>query len=163
MEVELVKWPAEESRLTELRSAGSARLLLVEERAAPPVSTDVLEDWVRLPCGDDDLRHRMFVLAERVRKADLSRPTLDENGVLRCNGAWVSLPPVEHRLVAALLDRFDAVVCRDVLARAGWNDVVPDRNVLDVHVVRLRRRIEPLGLVIRTIRSRGYLMEHQHT
>jgi len=31
--------------------------------------------------------------------------------------------------------------------------------VLDVHIVRLRRRLAPLGLVIRTVRSRGYLLE----
>ncbi len=36
---------------------------------------------------------------------------------------------------------------------------VPTRNALDVHVLRLRRRIAPLGLEIRTVRSRGYLMQ----
>jgi DNA-binding response OmpR family regulator len=35
--------------------------------------------------------------------------------------------------------------------------------VLDVHVVRLRRRIAPLGLAIRTVRSRGYLLEEAAT
>jgi two-component system OmpR family response regulator len=159
MEVELVRWPAEETRLTDLRRAGSARLVLVDDQAVPPMTTDVLEDWVRLPVGDDDLRHRMLVLAERVRTTGEEVPDLDENGLLRFNGTWVSLPPVEHRLMAALLDRFKAVVGRDVLARAGWPDNVPDRNVLDVHIVRLRRRLAPVGLVIRTVRSRGYLLE----
>ena len=36
---------------------------------------------------------------------------------------------------------------------------MPTRNALDVHVLRLRRRIAPLGLEIRTVRSRGYLMQ----
>ncbi len=36
---------------------------------------------------------------------------------------------------------------------------MPGRNVLDVHIVRLRRRLAPLELVIRTVRSRGYLLE----
>ena len=31
--------------------------------------------------------------------------------------------------------------------------------ILDVHVLRLRRRLTPVGLAIRTVRSRGYLME----
>jgi DNA-binding response OmpR family regulator len=31
--------------------------------------------------------------------------------------------------------------------------------VLDVHMVRLRRRISLLELEIRTVRSRGYLMQ----
>ena len=51
------------------------------------------------------------------------------------------------------------IVSRDALARAGWPDGIPGRNVLDVHIVRLRRRLAPLGLVIRTVRSRGYLLE----
>lgn len=145
--------------MTKLRESGSARLVLVDDRAAPPMSTDVLEDWVRLPVGDDDLRHRMLVLAERARASDEELPDLDENGLLRFNGTWVSLPPVEHRLMAALIDRFKAVVSREALSRAGWPDNVPDRNVLDVHIVRLRRRLTPVGLVIRTVRSRGYLLE----
>jgi len=30
---------------------------------------------------------------------------------------------------------------------------------LDVHALRLRRRLDSVGLVIRTVRSRGYLLE----
>src|SRR3546814_10684067 len=56
----------------------------------------------------------------------------------------VSLPPVEARLTAALLDRYGAVVSRDALARAGWPNGSPGRNALDVHVLRLRRRVAPL-------------------
>jgi DNA-binding response OmpR family regulator len=79
--------------------------------------------------------------------------------VLRLGGSWVSLPPVEARLMQALIDRYGAVVSRDQLARSGWPKGAPGRNALDVHVLRLRRRIGPLGLAIRTVRSRGYLLE----
>lgn len=159
MEVELVRWPAEENRLVELRRSGRARLLLVDERSAPPMTVDVLEDWVRLPVGDDDLRHRMVVLDERVRSIEPATPDLDEDGLLRFDGSWVSLAPIEQRLASVLVERFGSVVRRDVLVRAGWPCEVPDRNVLDVHVLRLRRRLEPVGLVLRTVRSRGYLLE----
>ena len=64
-----------------------------------------------------------------------------------------------RRWPAALLDRFGAVVTRDTLADRAWPRGVPTRNALDVHVLRLRRRIAPLGLEIRTVRSRGYLMQ----
>ena len=87
------------------------------------------------------------------------RPELDDDGVLRRGAVWVSLPPVEARLTAALLERLGTVVSREALARAGWPDGAPGRNALDVHVLRLRRRIGPLDLVIRTVRSRGYLLE----
>jgi DNA-binding response OmpR family regulator len=86
-------------------------------------------------------------------------PMLDDDGVLRVGDRWVSLPPVEARLTDALLDRFGAVVSRDALGRAGWPAGSPGRNALDVHMLRLRRRLVPLELVIRTVRSRGYLLE----
>ena len=86
-------------------------------------------------------------------------PSLDDDGVIRVGAAWVSLPPVEARITNALLERFGAVVSRDALGRSGWPDGAPGRNALDVHVLRLRRRLAPLGLVIRTVRSRGYLLE----
>lgn len=160
MQVELVRWPTEETRLSEMRRDGAPRLVLVPEGVAPPLTADVLEDWIRLPATDDDIRSRVRVLEDRVRGIDDPRaPDLDENGLLRMSGKWVSLPPVEHRLMIALLDRYRAVVSREALARAGWPDGIPGRNVLDVHIVRLRRRLAPLGLVIRTVRSRGYLLE----
>ncbi len=159
MDVELVRWPDEEARLSELRHRGIPRLVLVAETSSPPLTSDLREDWVRLPASDDDVRHRVLVLRERVRDDAPALPELDENGLLRVGTTWVSLPPVEHRLVVALLDRFGAVVSRDALARAGWPDHLPDRNVLDVHIVRLRRRLVGVGLAIRTVRSRGYLLE----
>jgi DNA-binding winged helix-turn-helix (wHTH) protein len=84
---------------------------------------------------------------------------IDDDGVIRRGDRWVSLPPVEARLTTALLDRYGAVVSRDALARAGWPAGAPGRNALDVHMLRLRRRLSPLGLAIRTVRSRGYLLE----
>ena len=41
----------------------------------------------------------------------------------------------------SLVQRFGAVVARDALARAGWPGSSPGRNALDVHVLRLRRRL----------------------
>lgn len=164
MQVELVRWPHEEDRLAEVRMGGAARLVLVGEGAAPPLTTDVLEDWIRLPATDEDIRSRMRVLEDRARGADRRRmPEIDEAGLLRMDGRWVSLPPVEQRLTVAMLDRYRAVVSRDALARAGWPEGIPGRNVLDVHIVRLRRRLAPMGLVIRTVRSRGYLLELSET
>jgi len=160
MQVELVQWPGEEARLSVMREDGRPRLVMVPVGVAPPLTSDVLEDWVRLPATDDDIRYRMRVLDDRTRDARERRnPEIDESGLLRMSDRWVSLPPVEHRLTLALLDRYRAVVSRDALARAGWPEGIPGRNVLDVHIVRLRRRLTPIGLAIRTVRSRGYLLE----
>lgn len=162
MDVVLVRWPAEEERRRHLAAEGRPRLLLVDAAAPAPGVTDPLEDWVRVPADDGDVQARLSTLAARARRVDPDGvPALDDDGVIRCNGAWASLPPVEARLTAALLERFGAVVSRDVLARAGWPDGAPGRNALDVHVLRLRRRLAPVGLVIRTVRSRGYLLESE--
>jgi hypothetical protein len=161
VEVALVHWPAEQVRRDELRLSGQPRLLLVE-RGAPPIPADELEDWIRLPADDLDLRVRIEGLRRRTDDDSESAPLLDDDGVLRVGDRWVSLPPVEARLTTALIDRFGAVVGRDALARSGWPGGSPGRNALDVHVLRLRRRLSPLPLAIRTVRSRGYLLERSY-
>ena len=131
---------------------------------APPVAEpDDLEDWIRVPATDGDVRARVDALRRRSQARTDPSPALDDDGVLRLGDRWVSLPPVEARLTAALLDRFGAVVSRDALARAGWPSGAPGRNALDVHMLRLRRRLSPLALAIRTVRSRGYLLERVST
>ncbi len=159
VDVVLVRWPLEQERRVRLQQEGRARLLLVEEGVAPPSISDCLEDWVRVPAEEADISARVETLDARVREHERQVPELDIDGVLRFDGGWVGLPPVEARLMESLIARFGAVVSREQLARAGWPDGAPGRNALDVHVLRLRRRIAPLGLAIKTVRSRGYLLE----
>jgi DNA-binding response OmpR family regulator len=159
MDVVLVRWPSDEGALERARQASVPRLLLVEGDHAPPAIADELEDWIRVPADEVDLHARVEALDRRLRARFSATPALDDDGVLRFGSGWVSLPPVEARLTEALLGRFGAVVSRDALGRAGWPEGVPGRNALDVHVLRLRRRLSPLGLAIRTVRARGYLLE----
>src|SRR2546430_1489609 len=159
VDVVLVRWPFEAARRDELAADNVPRLLLIEDGVSPPDPTDCLEDWVRVPAGEADVRARVAGLSLRADPRVSVGPVLDGDGVLRFAGEWVSLPPVEGRLTAALLARFGAVVSREALSQAGWPDGAPGRNALDVHVLRLRRRLAPLSLVIRTVRSRGYLLE----
>lgn len=156
-EVALIRWPDEAERLERARRHGAPRLLLVGPQADPPPVADPLEDWVRLPAPETDLAARVRTLEERA--AGSLAPPRVADGVLRLDGTWVALSPVEERLAALLCERFGSVVGRDALMRAAWPDDLPSRNALDVHVLRLRRRIEPLGLEIRTVRSRGYVLQ----
>ena len=159
-EVALLRWPADDAERRSLAARGRPRLLLVGSDVPAPVCEDPLEDWVRLPAADDDVGARVTALV--LRSATLAtpdRPVIDTDGVVRLGERWAALPPVEARLMTALVERFGAVVHRDDLALAGWPEGLPGRNALDVHVLRLRRRIASMGLVIRTIRARGYLLE----
>jgi len=175
MDVTMLRWPEEESRRSRISLAGEPRLLLVPDGEEPPIVGDCLEDWVRVPADENEVRARVDALAVRSQAHTTNTnghsgsnghtpavdagPVLDDFGVLRVNGAWVALPPLEARLAEALLERLGAVTSRELLIRAGWPTGAPGRNALDVHVLRLRRRLNPVGLAIRTVRSRGYLME----
>lgn len=158
MDVVLVRWPEEDARLGQLRATGAPRLLLLNDEAAPPESTDCLEDWIRLPADDRDVRARVASLAARA-DGEQTAPQIDGDGLVRYRGKWVALSPVEAALAGTLVDRFGAVVGRETLARRAWPTGSPTRNALDVHMLRLRRRIAPLGVEVRTVRSRGYLMQ----
>ena len=93
----------------------SSRTAWRRHRPAP----DDLEDWIRVPAGEVDLRARVEGLRRRAEARVDPAPALDDDGVLRLGDRWVSLPPVEARLTAALLDRYGAVVSRDALAAGG--------------------------------------------
>jgi DNA-binding response OmpR family regulator len=154
MTVELVQWPEESERRATLQKSKHPRLLLVDPDADPPLTVDPTEDWVRLPADHADVQARV----ESLRRRSAAEPTLDD-GVLRTAKGWVSLPELEARIMAVLLERFGKVADRQSILEAGWPGGDPSRNVLDVHLHRLRRRIEPIDLRIRTVRKRGYVLE----
>jgi len=81
-DVVLVRWPEETERLERLRAAGAPRLLLVGEDLAAPEPVDPLEDWIRLPAAEDDLRVRVSTLASRAGRTAVA-PTVDDDGLLR--------------------------------------------------------------------------------
>ncbi|HWH34555.1 MAG TPA: winged helix-turn-helix domain-containing protein [Acidimicrobiales bacterium] len=158
MEVAHVRWPEERWRREQLRRQGRPRILLVGADTTPPSGGDCLEDWIRVPVDDLELESRSRGLLVRTRHHRPVPPAL-EGGVLRVGSRWVSLSPLETRLAALLVERSGTVVSRDALTRAGWPDGSTARNTLDVHAVRLRRRLASVGLAIRTVRGRGYLLE----
>ena len=85
---------------------------------------------------------------------------MDDAGLVRFGTEWVALPPVEARIVSVLVDNWGQVVSREELAAHGWpNESVSGRNALDVHITRIRKRISGSGLAVRTVRSKGYLLE----
>ncbi|MEX2256349.1 MAG: helix-turn-helix domain-containing protein [Acidimicrobiia bacterium] len=156
VDVALVHYPAEAERLERLRARGEPRLVVVEH-GLPPTTDDWLEDWLRTPVDEDEVRIRLQTLRARARQH--TDELVLEDGVLRVGRHVVVLPPIQARLTAALLERRNAVVSRDALLRRGWPDEKPkDRNVLDVHLARLRRLLTDTGLQIHTVHRRGYLL-----
>lgn len=144
---------------------------------------DSLEDRVQgLDSGADDYLVKPFAFPElhaRLR-ALIRRGRTDESTKLRCGeidmdrvarhvsraGQSIDLTPKEFELLEFLLQHKGHVVSREMLALALWNTrarVVPLDNVIDVHVARLRAKIDApfASAQIRTIRGVGFsIQEH---
>jgi len=158
MDVALIQWPSDETLRIELEERRQPRLLLVEAGAAPPHCLDALEDWVRLPVSPSDRRARMLTLQQRAEGGGPATPTLTEDGGLVFRGSTIQLSAHQADLARVMIDRFGAVVSRETLYRAAWPDRDVIDNNLDVTIGRLRRRLGHMGLRVRTVRSRGYLL-----
>jgi hypothetical protein len=155
--VEIVRWPEQLDRESTLALEGRLRLVLVPPEVTPPTTWDPRMDWIRLPATDEDVWRRVAGLQDRVRQ--LPQPELDEFGVLRRGHELVCLGHVAAQILGRLLDKPGAVCSRQRLARSAWPDCAGSAHALNAYIKRLRRQIAPLGLTIRTVRQRGYLLE----
>ncbi|CAM2139469.1 response regulator transcription factor [Paraburkholderia tropica] len=76
-------------------------------------------------------------------------------------GKEVELLPREYRILEYMIRREGQVISRTMLFEAVWNYRVGERtNVIDVHISRLRRKLDPTGSapIIHTVRGSGYVL-----
>ena len=75
-------------------------------------------------------------------------------------GKALELSRRELAMLELLLMRVGRVVSKEQIVNHlyGWGEEVGD-NAIEVYVYRLRRKLEPLGCEIRTVRGMGYLMD----
>ncbi|PYR21986.1 MAG: DNA-binding response regulator [Acidobacteria bacterium] len=160
--------------LTTLRDRGVKTPVLVL------TARDALDDRVKgLDSGADDYLVKPFAFAEvlariravlrRGRVADALRLSagdlemdLETRKVTR-GGRAVELTGREFELLQHLLRHERQIVSRDTLARDVWQESsrsAPLDNVIDVHIARLRRKIDldqPVKL-IHTVRGVGFIL-----
>jgi DNA-binding response OmpR family regulator len=154
-DVVMLVWPDQAARRSYLERVGIPRLWLVEPGIDPPIGESCLEDWLRLPADDADVRARLASLASRAEHHP-SVPTLDTHGRLVHHDVVVHLSPVERELAALLIERFDNAVSNEDLIRSARLE--GNESSLRVHVSRLRHRLARLGLSITSIYGYGYVM-----
>lgn len=156
--VALVCWPAEAAAVERLAELSLPRLLLLAPEAAPVDRADALEDWVRLPVSDDDVRVRIHRLRDSASRLP-PRPLLSGDGRLIYQGRWVSLPPRDERIARPLVDSYLEAVADEALLAAGWPAGDASPATLRPRISRLRRRIATLGLRVVALRGLGYALQ----
>ena len=129
------------------------------------------DDYVTKPYSPRELVARIRAVLRRGVEVDLAPATLEagpvrmdvERHVVSVRGAEVTLPLKEFELLEMLLRNSGRVLTRGQLIDRVWgSDYVGDTKTLDVHVKRLRAKIEedpgaPRHLV--TVRGLGYKFE----
>jgi two-component system OmpR family response regulator len=137
---------------------------------------DAVDDRVHgLDLGADDYLTKPFSVTEfeaRVRallrrnqplEATLSIAGLSKHASakrVRIHGKAVDMTPREYALLELFVTRPGRVLSKEQIAESLFNlDADFSANAIEVHVSRLRAKIEPAGVRIRTVRGFGYLWE----
>jgi len=159
-DVVVLRWPEQAQDVDRLDRLGVPRLLLVEPGVAPPEHESCLQDWVRLPADDADVRVRLRALSHRPARHPVV-PSIDTVGQLSHRGQTLFLSPLDQRLAELFIDHFGDLVADDAIREKAWPEGTTTQAVR-VQVSRLRRRIAEVGPTITCMRNLGYVM-HERT
>jgi len=167
------------------RSGFEVLRTLREKGAATPVlmltARDAVEDRVvGLDSGADDYLVKPFAFPELLARIRAllrrGRPDqalrlqvgpLEMDLVTRCvrrGDRELHLTTREYELLQYLMRHHGHLVSREMLAQDVWKEPVratPLDNVIDVHVARLRKKVdpEPLARLIHTVRGVGFVLQ----
>lgn len=139
--------------------------------------SDVDERVRGLRCGGDDYLTKPFSLVEMMARLEallrrlgaqsashqlrVGELTLDliENTLTRA-GEAIALLPTEFKILTYLMRNAGQLVTRTMLFEQVWGyHFDPGTNIIDVHMGRLRRKIERVGRpLVHTVRGAGYVL-----
>jgi two-component system, OmpR family, response regulator len=129
-----------------------------------------------LDLGADDYLAKPFVMAELgariralLRRAHVQSSARITHGPLVMDkaarraylcGEHLDLTAREWAVLEILLDKAEKVVSKESIIQlvARWDDDL-SLNAIEVYVSRLRAKLEPAGIRIRTVRGFGYMLE----
>ena len=165
--------------ITTLRASGNTTPVIILSALGQ------VDDRVRgLKAGGDDYLVKPYALAELLARIDALLRRARDAGTLASEtrlvvedleldrlsraitraGQAIELKPQEYRLLEYLMQHAGQVVPRTMLLEGVWDyHFDPQTNVIDVHISRLRAKLEPPGStpLIHTVRGAGYRLGGQ--
>lgn len=127
------------------------------------------DDYLAKPFAFSELAARITALGRRqpavaaadtvLRVGDLELDLMKRTAQRR--GRAIELQPTEYRILEQLMRHAGEVVTRTMLLERVWDfNFDPQTNVVDVHVSRLRRKLDGPGepALIHTVRGAGYVL-----
>jgi two-component system, OmpR family, response regulator len=126
------------------------------------------DDYMTKPFASEELTARLEVLLRRrgaaPRELSLSVADLELDLITRTarrDGVEIRLMPTEYKLLEFMMRNSGQILTRTMIFEAIWGyHFDPGTNLIDVHLGRLRRKIDRPGLtqLIHTIRGSGYAL-----
>jgi len=126
------------------------------------------DDYMTKPFASEELAARLEVLLRRreaaPRQLSLAVADLDLDLISRTarrGGVEIRLMPTEYKLLEFMMRNSGQILTRTMIFEAIWGyHFDPGTNLIDVHLGRLRRKIDRPGLapLIHTIRGSGYAL-----
>jgi two-component system OmpR family response regulator len=159
--------------LTTMRGVGlETPVLVTSERTEVEHRIEGLraggDDYLAKPFSLDEMFARIEVLLRR-RPISVKAQTTLRSGALEldlvrrrvtCGERALELQPTEFRVLEFMMRHAGQVLTRTMIFEAVWGcRFDPGTNLIDVHVGRLRKKVQVPGArpMIRTIRGSGYL------
>jgi two-component system response regulator CpxR len=124
------------------------------------------DDYLPKPFGPDELLARIRAVLRRLSRLPQTADAIEMGAIkllpaareVLCEGSSLALTTVEYDLLEYLIRAAGRIVSRSELTSVLYHRQASrfDR-ALDMHVSNLRKKLGPLGHLIRTVRGVGYL------
>lgn len=126
------------------------------------------DDYLTKPFAPEEMTARVEVLLRRqknghephhLRAADLHLDLISRSA--RRADREIKLLPTEFKILELLMRNAGRIITRTMIFESVWNyHLDPGTNLIDVHIGRLRKKIDLPGLapLIHTVRGSGYML-----
>jgi two-component system OmpR family response regulator len=128
------------------------------------------DDYMTKPFASEEMSARLEVLLRRhrgtARETMLRFDTLEIDVLTRSvrrGTRELRLSPAEYKLLEFMLRNSGQILTRTMIFEEVWGyHFDPGTNLIDVHIARLRRKVDGPGNtpLIQTVRGTGYLLGH---